>query len=72
MLLTITYTGNPATELGYLLHKNPSRLQSYELSFGKAHVFYPEITAERRTAALLLDINPLELARGRRNNSHEP
>jgi hypothetical protein len=43
MLLTITNTKSPATDLGYLLHKNPNRLQSSELSFGKAHVFYPEI-----------------------------
>jgi hypothetical protein len=42
MLLTITNTKAPATDLGYLLHKNPSRVQSVELSFGKAHVFYPE------------------------------
>lgn len=71
MLLTITYTGSPASELGYLLHKNPARLQSYDLSFGKAHVFYPEITANCCTAALLLDINPVTLARGRKNNAHE-
>src|SRR3989442_605202 len=44
MLLTITNSKPPATDLGYLLHKNPSRVQSFELSFGKAHVFYPEAT----------------------------
>ena len=43
MLLTITTTHDPATELGYLLHKHPDRLQSFDLSFGKAHVFYPEV-----------------------------
>src|SRR5713226_3160553 len=53
MLLTLTTTHNPATDLGYLLHKNPAKLHSFELSFGKAHVFYPEATAERCTAALL-------------------
>jgi RNA repair, ligase-Pnkp-associating, region of Hen1 len=41
MLLTITNTKAPATDLGYLLHKNPNRVQSFELSFGKVHVFYP-------------------------------
>ncbi len=55
MLLTLTTTARPATDLGYLLHKNPARAQSFELSFGKAHVFYPEATEERCTAALLLD-----------------
>ena len=43
MLLTITTTHRPATDLGYLLHKHPERFQSYDLSFGKAHVFYPEV-----------------------------
>ena len=42
MLLTVSTTHQPATDLGYLLHKNPSRLHSFELSFGQAHVFYPE------------------------------
>ena len=65
MLLTITCHQPPATDLGYLLHKNPSRLHSFELSFGKAHVFYPEATAQRCTAALLLDVDPIGLVRGR-------
>jgi hypothetical protein len=52
MLLTITTTHNPATNLGYLLHKNPGRAQPFELSFGKAHVFYPEASEARCTAAL--------------------
>lgn len=49
MFLTITTTHEPATDLGYLLYKNPARAQSFDLSFGKAHVFYPEATAERCT-----------------------
>ena len=65
MLLTITYTGKNAAELGYLLYKNPNRPQSFELPYGKAHVFYPEVSDERATAALLLDIDPIELARGK-------
>src|SRR5512142_2838742 len=65
MLLTITNTQVPATHLGYLLHKNPARAQSFELSFGKAHVFYPEATEERCTVALLLDVDPVGLVRGR-------
>jgi 3' terminal RNA ribose 2'-O-methyltransferase Hen1 len=66
MLLTITTTYQPATDLGYLLHKHPSRAQSFSLSFGKAHVFYPEASLERCTAALLLDVDPVQLARGQR------
>jgi 3' terminal RNA ribose 2'-O-methyltransferase Hen1 len=65
MLLTITTTHSPATDLGYLLHKNPSRLHSVDLSFGKAHVFYPEISSERCTAALLLEVDPIGLVRNR-------
>ena len=66
MLLTLTTTHQPATNIGYLLHKNPTKLQTFELSFGKAHVFYPEATAERCTAALLLDVDPVGLVRGRK------
>ena len=65
MLLTISTTHNPATDLGYLLHKNPTRVQAFELSFGKAHVFYPQASEERCTAALLLDVDPIALVRGR-------
>ena len=65
MLLTITTTHQPATDLGYLLHKNPVCLQSVEITGGQAHVFYPEATAERCTAALLLDLDPVGLVRGR-------
>ena len=71
MLLTITTTHQPATDLGYLLHKNPSRLHSFELSFGQAHVFYPEATAESCTAALLLDVDPVGLVRNRKGPSGE-
>ena len=71
MLLTITTTHQPATDLGYLLHKNPSRLHSFELSFGEAHVFYPEASAERCTAALLLDVDPVGLVRNRKGPSGE-
>jgi 3' terminal RNA ribose 2'-O-methyltransferase Hen1 len=71
MLLTITNTQEPATDIGYLLHKNPERVQSFELSFGKAHVFYPEATRNRCTVALLLDFDPIGLVRTRRGPSGE-
>lgn len=66
MLLTITNQHSPATDLGYLLHKSPDRLQTFSLAYGKAHVFYPEATPERSTFALLLDIDPVGLVRNRR------
>jgi 3' terminal RNA ribose 2'-O-methyltransferase Hen1 len=65
MLLTLTTTHTPATDLGYLLAKNPARFQSFELAFGKAHVFYPEVSEARCTCALLLDVNPIDLVRGK-------
>jgi 3' terminal RNA ribose 2'-O-methyltransferase Hen1 len=65
MLLTITATQYPATELGYLLHKHPGRCQSYDLSFGRAHVFYPEATDDRCSACLLLDVDPVGIVRGK-------
>jgi 3' terminal RNA ribose 2'-O-methyltransferase Hen1 len=65
MILTITNVRAPATDLGYLLHKNPARSQTFELPWGTAWVFYPEVGTERCTAALLLDIDPVALVRRR-------
>jgi 3' terminal RNA ribose 2'-O-methyltransferase Hen1 len=71
MLLTLTTTHQPATDLGYLLHKNPARMHTEELSFGKAHVFYPEADASRCTVAVLLEVDPVALVRGRRGPAGE-
>mgnify|MGYP003577428537 CR=1 FL=1 len=62
MLLTITLERAPATDLGYLLHKHPERVQEFSLPFGSAHVFYPAATDERCTAALLLRPKQLDEA----------
>jgi 3' terminal RNA ribose 2'-O-methyltransferase Hen1 len=64
LLLTIATTYQPATDLGYLLHKNPGRRHDAELSFGTAHLFYPQATEQRCCAALLLDVDPVGLVRG--------
>lgn len=66
MYLTITSTARDATDLGYLLHKHPDRAQQFEVSAGVAHVFYPEATGERCTAALMLEVDPIGLVRRRR------
>jgi 3' terminal RNA ribose 2'-O-methyltransferase Hen1 len=71
MLLTIRTTHQPATDLGFLLHKNPGRVQSYPQSFGQAHVFYPEASVDGCTVALLLDVDPVGLVRRRRGPSGE-
>jgi hypothetical protein len=65
MLLTLTNTQHPATDLGFLLHKHPDRAQRYSLSFGAAHVFYPEAGEARCTACLLVDVDPVELVMSR-------
>ncbi|HYO10903.1 MAG TPA: 3' terminal RNA ribose 2'-O-methyltransferase Hen1 [Tepidisphaeraceae bacterium] len=69
--MTITTSHRPATDLGYLLHKNPVRPQVFELSFGKVHVFYSEASDELCTAALLLDVDPVGLVRNRRGPAGE-
>src|SRR5688572_13505455 len=63
MLLTITTTRTPATDLSYLLHKHPGKLQAVELSQGVAHIFYPHADDDKCTVALLLDIDPIGLVR---------
>ena len=67
MILNISTTHYPATDLGYLLHKHPDKFQTTELSVGKAHVFYPEKGEDRTTVSLLLDIDPIDLVRSARN-----
>lgn len=69
MLLTITTTHRPATDLGYLLHKNPARLHSRRQSCGMAHVFYPEASHDRCTAALFVEVDPVGLVRDRKGFS---
>ena len=71
MLLSITTTHRPATDLGYLLHKSPFLVHSFDQVFGKTHVFYPEATPERCTAALLLEVDPIGLVRNRRGPGGE-
>ncbi|MEU1605509.1 3' terminal RNA ribose 2'-O-methyltransferase Hen1 [Micromonospora matsumotoense] len=65
MLLTLTTTHRPATDLGYLLVKHPDRMHEFDLPAGTAHVFYPEATDQRCTAALLVEVDPQRLGVGR-------
>ncbi|WP_306361271.1 3' terminal RNA ribose 2'-O-methyltransferase Hen1 [Nocardia sp. CC227C] len=76
MLLTITCTRPEgaawtADDLGYLLHKNPAKVQAFEQSYGMAHVLYPEATERRCTAALLLEVDPVRLVRGKQRGTPE-
>ena len=65
VLLTVSTTMPRATDLGHLLHEHPDRAQSTEVAVGTAHVLWPEATEERATAALLLEVDPVALVRGR-------
>ena len=71
MLLIISTCYQPATDLGYLLHKHPDRCQALDLAFGKAHVFSPEAAREHCTVALLLDVDPIGRGRNRRGPAGE-
>jgi 3' terminal RNA ribose 2'-O-methyltransferase Hen1 len=63
MLLTVSTQHPQAGELGFLFHKHPAKLQSFDSSFGKAHVFYPVNEADHCEIALLLDVDPIGLVR---------
>lgn len=63
MLLTLSTDHRPATDLGFLLHKHPGRVQTFALPFGQAHVFYPQASDEQCRAALLVDVDPVGLVR---------
>ena len=69
MLLTIGAASSAvlpdATDLGYLLHKHPGKAQSFGVAAGTAHVVYPQASPERCTAALVLEVDPVALVRGK-------
>jgi 3' terminal RNA ribose 2'-O-methyltransferase Hen1 len=69
VFLSIATTHQPATDLGYLLHKNPNRVQELDLGYAHAIMLYPEASPERCEFALLLDIDPVALVRGRAGGS---
>ncbi|MPZ81749.1 MAG: 3' terminal RNA ribose 2'-O-methyltransferase Hen1 [Actinophytocola sp.] len=71
MLLTVSTTHRPASDLGFLLHKHPDRVQRFDVAAGVAHVMYPEVADERCTAALFLEVDPVELVRSARGPAGE-
>ncbi|MEM7245841.1 MAG: 3' terminal RNA ribose 2'-O-methyltransferase Hen1 [Acidobacteriota bacterium] len=72
MLISLTSTAPQATDLSFLLHKHPDRVQRFELSFGEAHVFYPEAGPERCTVTLFVEVDPVRLVRGRSRQDTGP
>lgn len=72
MILSITTTHYPATDLGFVLHKHPDKFQSIDLTIGKAHIFYPESNKQITTVCLLLDIDPIDMVKNAKSrNGHE-
>ena len=70
MLLTITTTHHPATDLGYLLHKHPAKFQCFELAWGEAKVFYPQARENLTTVAMMLELDPVKLVRQGKTLEH--
>lgn len=71
MLLSLRVLGALGSDFGYLLHKNPTRTHEFELTLGKAYLFYPEVTPEACEVVLLLEIDPIHLAKNYRGPSGE-
>ncbi|OLF12988.1 3' terminal RNA ribose 2'-O-methyltransferase Hen1 [Actinophytocola xinjiangensis] len=71
MLVTLSTTHRPASDLGFLLHKHPDRVQCFDVAAGVAHVMYPEADQSRCTAALVLEVDPVELVRSARGTAGE-
>lgn len=68
MLLSITLKQDQersyqASDLGFLLHKNPGRLHEFDLSFGTAHVFYPVASEAVCTATVFQALDGIDLVR---------
>ena len=71
MLLTISTSHQPASELGFLLHKHPERMQTFSLSYGDCHIFYPEASDSKCTMAMLLDVDPVGMTRSRKKQNQK-
>ncbi len=71
MLVTLSATMSHASDLGFLLHKHPDKAQAFETTIGVAHVVWPEVTPERSTVALLLEVDPIALVRRKGNRGGE-
>ncbi|PKK89266.1 MAG: 3' terminal RNA ribose 2'-O-methyltransferase Hen1 [Candidatus Wallbacteria bacterium HGW-Wallbacteria-1] len=65
MIFTISTSTQPTETLSYLLHKHPAKYQLFNLSFGNVHVFYLENSDQICTAAMVLDIDTVDMVRSR-------
>ena len=72
VIVSLTSTTPDATELGFVLHKHPDRVRTVEVSAGRAHVFFPEATPQRCTATVVVEVDPIALARRGRGQRPAP
>ncbi|RYZ87395.1 MAG: hypothetical protein EOP04_11780 [Proteobacteria bacterium] len=64
MFLSISTQHQEASDLGYLFHKHPDRVHKLDLPFGKAIVFFSELSVERSTIVLQFEVDSIGLVRG--------
>ncbi len=66
MSITLEKTENrnyKASDLGFLLHKHPESVHEFNLSFGKAHVFYPQASDKECTAVLHAELDGIDMVK---------
>lgn len=66
-MLLISTTHKPASDLGFLLHKNPANPYVANTTFGRVFVVYPKVEDSQCEVALIIDVDPVKLVRGRNN-----
>ncbi|MCB9235295.1 MAG: 3' terminal RNA ribose 2'-O-methyltransferase Hen1 [Bacteroidia bacterium] len=69
MLLTLFAQHQPASDLGYLYHKHPQKVQEFDLRKGKATVFYPHQSETEISLCLLVEADPVGLVRSNSNDT---
>lgn len=68
MFFSLSVRGPNATDLGYLLHKHPAKVQAFALNFGTAHIFYPSAAADECTAVMAIEFDNIGVARARQSS----
>jgi 3' terminal RNA ribose 2'-O-methyltransferase Hen1 len=70
MLITLTCRTHNAPEIGYLLAKHPDSIFNRSFTAGKVWIFYPEVSSNQLTIALITEIDPIALVRGPASLTH--
>lgn len=64
-LLACEQANYSARDLGFLLHKHPDHIHTKQTSAGNATIFYSEVSQQRTTAVLYVEVDPVGLVRGK-------